>query len=730
MLKCKACIRRCLRTLVADISESPRPLHSSHHHLLIHRYHHPPIWIRRGYATEAIPFEDVPARGPGLPPRPPTPYVGRADGPVRKEDSPYKKSALEKELRWLKDPLKLGDHTVWLLRGDKFQKALEIVRMASKEMECTVSWNHLIDYEMSKGRVRNATKVYNEMKKRAQRPDGHTYTTLLRGFAWHAKFPLSAPRALSIYFSMYNENSPVKPNIIHTNAVLKVCALAGDIDGLFGVAAKLPPRGPEAPNSFTFTTILNAIRVAAADDVRGEQASLAKSERTSQAVLQGRRLWEEIRDRWTNGDVYIDEKLVCAMGRLLLLGDKKEDWDDILSLVEQTMNIRRQAPRRSYSRENPASREMEGSIEGNVDLQTLMPPDKQSEAGDEDRLLTPMGNAFAPIPAGPGDSRVAAVRPGRNTLSMLIDACMRLHLTHMAQNYWGILTNPEGQYNIKPDCDNYHAYLRLLRLQRASRSTVELLEEMRYGKLDSRMQLQTKTFRIAISACARDKRNKNSLGHATKLVKMMIDTLPHPDARALSMYLNLAMSQPSRDWRTLMGVIHDTELGVRNLRSLLAYDPKGDKKQSEEDVQALVKGLIGAFDVVLDLGNEEMGQEEKAKCREQRHILKSYITKAANRMAAEDSYRKANPRKDVTEDEGEEDTADDAEDRKVDSRAYTPPGFDAGDYQRFKMKHRAGKRVERREEVKRAVERKRGEGADAGWGRGEGEGERERETNP
>ena len=66
-------------------------------------------------------------------------------------------------MRWLKDPLKLGDHTVSLLRADNFQKALEIVRIASRDVECTVSWNHLVDYEMSKGRVQNATKVYNEV---------------------------------------------------------------------------------------------------------------------------------------------------------------------------------------------------------------------------------------------------------------------------------------------------------------------------------------------------------------------------------------------------------------------------------------------------------------------------------------------------------------------------------------------------------------------------------------
>lgn len=59
--------------------------------------------------------------------------------------------------------MKLADHTVKLLREDDITKALDIVRLASKDVECTVSWNHLIDYEMSKARVNNAIKLYNEV---------------------------------------------------------------------------------------------------------------------------------------------------------------------------------------------------------------------------------------------------------------------------------------------------------------------------------------------------------------------------------------------------------------------------------------------------------------------------------------------------------------------------------------------------------------------------------------
>lgn len=62
---------------------------------------------------------------------------------------------------------------------------------------------------------------------------------------------------------MFADNCPVKPNIIHTNAVLKVCALARDMDALWGVAAKLPTKGFGAPDNLTYTTILNAIRTVA-----------------------------------------------------------------------------------------------------------------------------------------------------------------------------------------------------------------------------------------------------------------------------------------------------------------------------------------------------------------------------------------------------------------------------------------------------------------------------------
>lgn len=83
--------------------------------------------------------------------------------PIPSDVVGYSKANLKLELRWLKDPVRLADHTVKLLREGNSEKALEIVRLASKDVQCTVSWNHLIDYEMSKQRVSPAVKLYNEV---------------------------------------------------------------------------------------------------------------------------------------------------------------------------------------------------------------------------------------------------------------------------------------------------------------------------------------------------------------------------------------------------------------------------------------------------------------------------------------------------------------------------------------------------------------------------------------
>lgn len=71
-----------------------------------------------------------------------------------------------KHLMYLQDPVKLAEFVRTTLRagGDKeFETVAKVVRTASKTTQCTVSWNHLIDFQLSNGRMNQAIKIYNEV---------------------------------------------------------------------------------------------------------------------------------------------------------------------------------------------------------------------------------------------------------------------------------------------------------------------------------------------------------------------------------------------------------------------------------------------------------------------------------------------------------------------------------------------------------------------------------------
>lgn len=72
---------------------------------------------------------------------------------------------IRKHLSYLKDPLKLADFVRTTLRSNDFETALEVTRAASKSMQCTVSWNHLVDYQLEQKKINAAIKTYNEVCK-------------------------------------------------------------------------------------------------------------------------------------------------------------------------------------------------------------------------------------------------------------------------------------------------------------------------------------------------------------------------------------------------------------------------------------------------------------------------------------------------------------------------------------------------------------------------------------
>jgi hypothetical protein len=63
----------------------------------------------------------------------------------------------------LKDPHKLSDAVkVELLKGQN-NKALQLTREGSRNVNSVVSWNHIISHSLERGDIRSAFRAYNEV---------------------------------------------------------------------------------------------------------------------------------------------------------------------------------------------------------------------------------------------------------------------------------------------------------------------------------------------------------------------------------------------------------------------------------------------------------------------------------------------------------------------------------------------------------------------------------------
>ncbi|KAG9558438.1 hypothetical protein KCU71_g12671, partial [Aureobasidium melanogenum] len=524
---------------------------------------------------------------------------------------------IRRELQYLPDPLKLADHVRGVLKKGDVEKALGLTRIASKDMECIVSWNHIIGHLLSEKQVTAALKIYNEMKKRAQFPDSHTYVILLRGLSEPPVAADTLGKALAIYHSLGAENSRVKPTTIHTNAALRVCARANDMDSLWGIASKIPEKGPGAADTYTYTTILNAIREHALLEggTRTDDSEIAALRAT--AVQQGRRIWGDIVGRWRSGDVAVNEEMVAAMGRLLLIGLQPKDWDDVLSLIEQTMGIPRLVPKLG-SKMRMASLNLPIRMPAEVkkDRKDITEGEEPETEFDQALLLDSRGKPS-----------VTLVKPGNNTFSLLLEACKLAHAFRTSYEYWDLLTN-KSTYALKPDMDNIHTFMRILRQTRASGRTLDLVKDTipGYGWKPHR-----KTFRIAMSACSRDKNNPNVMNHANQLFELSEHYQVEPDPTTLTQYMELALS--TQDGEIISQVIDRLSDPITKLRSIISFGRFSSGKTSataRHDVVALMRTVIGAMDQLMK--KQLIPQDQVQGWMQRRSKMGAFVTRLMDRL--------------------------------------------------------------------------------------------------
>ncbi len=177
MSPCNACIKHCLRSIIGDYTYLTPMSRSAFASNLTRKP------ARRSYATsyeksqagrDRYAVHDGPSgsnlksatrserngsRQAWLDSRGVRPVI-RTQSKTNREDADR---TVSMHLTYLKDPLKLAEFVRKTLRSDNFDLAEKLVREASRNIQCTVSWNHLIDWQLGKGKMNAAIKTYNEV---------------------------------------------------------------------------------------------------------------------------------------------------------------------------------------------------------------------------------------------------------------------------------------------------------------------------------------------------------------------------------------------------------------------------------------------------------------------------------------------------------------------------------------------------------------------------------------
>lgn len=351
------------------------------------------------------------------------------------------------------------------------------------------------------------------MKKRAQLPNAQTYTIIFKGCAESQHPKLAVGEALKIYNTMLS-SSRLKPNITHLNAVLDVCSRAQDLESMF-VTLRSADKA-RTPNNWTYTIILNALRHQPSnyEDLPGEAGTDGDAAKKSieTTVQRGKLVWDEVMSRWKKNEIIMDEELMCAMGRLLLLGGTKE-IESILALLSDVLG----APR--LDQEQLSAPEQKPGSGEDEKPQSLSAPktQQQQQWQQQQRQLQ-------------GPSKPMA---GRNTLSLVMKALGLGRRTKLAARYWDYLTST---FCTVPDRWNYKHYLDSLSTGAASGKAARIIEGMPAEMVDGLV------VRRGLLMCHFDGYNENAFENATVIFDAMMQKMRTPDAECMKLYLQVATS--------------------------------------------------------------------------------------------------------------------------------------------------------------------------------------------
>ncbi|KAK7398338.1 hypothetical protein QQX98_012293 [Neonectria punicea] len=531
--------------------------------------------------------------------------------------------AVKKNLPYLDDPWKLGQYVNDALAKDRYDEALLLTQKASNKDQVVVSWNHLINYLLEKQQLRNAVKLYNEMKKRAQLPNMQTYTIMFRGFSKSQHPKLAVSEAIR-HYQILLKDSRLEPNSIHLNAVLNVCGRAGDLESMFSISDTIN-ESTRAADSFTYTTIINALRFNLLDAVK-DLPEEQKNDNITKAIGRAKTIWEEAIAKWRQGRLVIDEELVCALGRLLIMAPDRIQKREVLDLIEETMNI------------------------PNISKAEIV-----SAADFRTKGLARANSKLA--------QRMSWVKPNRNTLALVLTTLSSSKLTTCGIKYWNILVREHG---IQPDMDNWMRMFGMLKVAKASAHACDILE------IVPDEYINAKNYQIAMETCVRDNINQNAVKNASKALDSMGKRLKVPDPHTMRLFLRVSLVshyqlRARSEKGDMIGAKRDYGIQITDALTRLwepyrklhhhyfdVVKPKDDKAQgilynNKREVIALARIMYGAFNKVIQQGMLPDADLQKIRPIGAR-INREIHTFFANREELEPNLRKSKGRGTAEED--------------------------------------------------------------------------------
>ncbi|PSS03786.1 hypothetical protein BD289DRAFT_478275 [Coniella lustricola] len=567
--------------------------------------------------------------------------------------------ATKKELHWTKDPYHIAQNVAKKLQENDFDKALLLTQQASKDKQVVVSWNHLIEYQFKNQKLHAAIKLYNDMKKRFQLPNAQTYTTIFKGCAESEHPKLAVGESLKIYNAMLS-STRLKPNTIHLNAVLDVCARAQDLESMF--VALRTATGIRSPNNMTYTIILNALRHQIANKINPDQDPKEQEESTQRniatTISRAKLVWDEVMTRWKKGEIIMDEELMCSMGRLLLLGGAKET-DSVLEVVGEVLGITKlldgqpgliNPEKQERLRKNGKAERAEAS----TNLQQLVAsaeprkPEKAEDFSSErPRRSMPEAESEAQVPQVKSTPKAVqgakTNMAGNNTLSLVMRALAEDKRTKLAARYWDFMTLSLG---IVPDRRNYRDYIDCLSTGASSGKATRLLTSMPSSITDGNL------YRRGLLLCHFDGLNENAFKHATTIYDVMAKRLRVPDLRCMKLYLEVSMSNYrhfrdrqkfprqedgdraygrqmfkalDRVWEPLRRATNDLSYSEAATSSASPQEAWKRLHSSREEVMDVAKKFIATSDKLLSQALIAKTEESHKICVIRRRIMDDFV---------------------------------------------------------------------------------------------------------